>query len=206
MLCAAGDQQFIITSDLVRKTACSAGKVLNPAGNTHRFPVNGLASDNGPAIQCSTACSQFAQYPHSGSHSGRTSPCASARTTQGSLRGVREAHLVRFEIADLDVDLGTYRFSHMLRVQPGNVAASLCRILIHTESSQYGTCFLRTPFPRGERCRELERFSTPKFTVACPVVCDTRTASGGPSCLQLPSRDGDFGLMIRLSGSRGVLQ
>ena len=117
-----------------------------------------------------------------------------------------EAHLVRFEIANLDVDLGTYRFSHMLRVQPGNVAASLCRILIHTESSQYGTCFLRTPFPRGERCRELERFSTPKFTVACPVVCDTRTASGGPSCLQLPSRDGDFGLMIRLSGSRGVLQ
>ena len=119
---------------------------------------------------------------------------------------VYEAHLVRFEIANLDVDLGTYRFSHMLRVQPGNVAASLCRILIHTESSQYGTYFLRTPFPRGERCREFERFSTPKFTVVCPVVCDTRTASGGPSCLQLPSRDGDFGLMIRLSGSRGVLQ
>ena len=119
---------------------------------------------------------------------------------------VYEAHLVRFEIANLDVDLGTYRFSHMLRVQPGNVAASLCRILIHIESSQYGTYFLRTPFPRGERCREFERFSTPKFTVVCPVVCDTRTASGGPSCLQLPSRDGDFGLMIRLSGSRGVLQ
>ena len=46
----------------------------------------------------------------------------------------------------------------------------------------------------------------PKFTAACPVVCDTRTASGGPSCLQLPSWDGDIGLMIRLSGSRGVLQ
>ena len=119
---------------------------------------------------------------------------------------VYEAHLVRCEIANLDVDLGADRFSHMLRSQPGNVAAYLCYILIDTESPQYGTHLLRTHFPRAEHCGECERFSKPKFTVTRPVLCDTRTDSGGPSYLQLPSRDGDFGVMTRLSGSREVLR